>query len=96
MSAASIQAAVEAREDREKRIAQWVREGVHDLERYESVVLWGVFVDAGNDGPARLPVAIFLTEEKAEAFITTCEYMEAIALPVLADLLVRDNFEVPR
>lgn len=96
MSAASIKAAVEARENRKARIAQWIREGVHDLERFEGLVLWGLWRQVGSE-EANPPDAIFPTEEMAWAFATLVGLEHDFHVgPVLVDLATRDNFEVPR
>lgn len=96
MSAASIRAAIEAREDRKARIAQWIREGVHDLEKFEGEVMWGLWKQVGGED-SNPPDAIFPTEETASAFATMLDLEFDFHIgPVLVDLQTRDNFEVPR
>jgi hypothetical protein len=85
-------------QEREDRIRQWTHEGAgKDTEVWEDTVYWGFWRGVGGD-TTPMPMAIFQTEEQAEAFAELfCPGNEDIHVgPVVLDIRARDNFEVPK
>lgn len=84
---------------REQRIIRWLRIS-DDGDRYthEEELFWGVFI---VDGPSTLPIAMFNTEDAADAWASDLasdedSNTEYDVSPCLVDIAHRDNFEVPR
>ncbi len=84
-------------EERRKRIIAWTAEGIgHDTDEWTEEVYWGFWRGVGGE-TVHLPMAIFQTEEQANAFAELfCPGNEDIHVgPVVLGLHARDNFEVP-
>lgn len=83
------------RQELHGRVKAWIRDGdAHEMDSFDEEVFWGVWFGKGSD-MVELPQGVFRTKEMAEVFGALWCPGNWHVMPVLVDMTVRDNYEVP-
>jgi len=78
---------------RDEQMRQWIGEAPEgELETYDAVVMWGVWVNIDDATP---PHAMFSSEAEADGYAALLDRQEWTVAPVVLDLKTRNNFDIP-